>query len=314
MNSVFNTKNKYLIVIAGPTAIGKTNMALEVADYFKGEIFSADSRQLYREMNIGTAKPSEDILKKVKHHFINHISINEPYSVGKYEAEIHSELENYFKTQNFAVLTGGTGLYIRSVLEGLDTFPDVDEKIMISLNQRLLEEGLTTLSEELAEKDPVYFAKVDTQNPRRIIRALSVIQANGTPYSEYLKTTPERKKSFIPIEILLELPRETLYSRINERVDIMISEGLVDEARSLFSLRHLSALQTVGYQELFEYFEGTLTLESAIELIKRNSRRYAKRQITWFGKYGNWTNFDPAQKVAVINFIKTVAEKSEHEF
>ena len=295
--------NKYLLVIAGPTAVGKTSTSLHIAKEMGIEIFSADSRQFYREMTIGTAKPSSNELKQVKHHFINNLSIAENYSVGDFERDCINQLESYFENNDFAILTGGTGLYIKAVCEGLDDFPDIEPKYREDLNLLFEEKGIEILQEELKEKDPIYFAEADIQNPHRLIRALEIIRATGKTFSSYRKKNL-KQRSFNPIYIALNLERSALYERINQRVDLMIREGLVDEAKKLFPEREKNALQTVGYKELFEHFENKHSLEEAIELIKRNTRRYAKRQTTWFKNAGKYRFFEPSDIEEILQFIK----------
>ena len=295
-------KQKYLIVIAGATAVGKSTMAIQVAQHFQTEIISADSRQCYQEMTIGTAKPSVQELEMVKHHFIDCLSIQDTYSAGDYEREYLTKCDSLFQKYDVLILCGGTGLFIDALCNGLDFFPEVspaDKAHFIDLFEK---EGLTSLQERLRADDPEYATVVDIQNPHRLIRALSVIKASGKKYSSFLNQ-PKAKRSFECIPILLEMDREALYERINLRVDQMISNGLVEEARSLFQYRKNNSLQTVGYQELFRHFEGEISLSKAIELIKRNSRRYAKRQMTWFRRNKDWTSFPSTASSQIIKFI-----------
>ncbi|MBK9734197.1 MAG: tRNA (adenosine(37)-N6)-dimethylallyltransferase MiaA [Saprospiraceae bacterium] len=296
-------KNKFIVVIAGPTAVGKTAVAIRLAERFGAEIFSADSRQVYKEMSIGTAKPKKQELEKIKHHFIDQISIIEKYSVGKFEMEIRDELKSYFKHHDVAIVTGGTGLYIRALVEGLDDFPDIPDYVQTKYNNILISDGLEGLQSLLLERDPEYYNIVDLGNARRLSRALCVIEVSGKKFSSFHKM--ERKK-LIPyhiIEILLELPKDVLYERINTRVDEMMQLGLVEEAHKLISFKGTQALETVGYQELFQYFDNKITLENAVDLIKQNSRRYAKRQITWFRKFGLWTSFSPYDFEGIEHFV-----------
>jgi tRNA dimethylallyltransferase len=304
MSNTKTNKNKFLIVVAGPTAVGKTAVALQLAKLFDAEIFSADSRQLYAEMNIGTAKPTEVELAVVKHHFINHISIHKKYSAGQYEQEINAELSHYFENRDVAILSGGTGLYIKVLLEGLDELPDVPDEIMEAYNQKFESLGIEALLEELSEKDPLYYDKVDKANHRRVIRSLTVMASSGKPYSSFLSEQKNKTLPFIVIPILLELPREELYERINTRVEIMLSQGLKEEVEQLYAYKGLQALETVGYQELFDWMDGAQSYESAISLIKQNSRRYAKRQITWFKKHGSWVTFSPNDSQKIIKFVE----------
>jgi len=297
------TQKRYLIVIGGPTAIGKTSVAIRVANYFGIEIISADSRQFYKEMNIGTAKPTVAELAQAPHHFINNLSINDTYSVGDYEREVLDKLEQLFEGYEAAILAGGSGLFIRAICEGLDEFPTVPDSIRDRWTAQLETDGIEQLQTALQEKDPLYYAEVDINNPRRLIRALSVIEVSGQPFSTFRNQAP-KERPFEIIPILLEMDRMRLYARINQRVDLMMEEGLVAEASKLHPLRHLNALQTVGYEELFNYFEEKITLEEAVELIKRNSRRYAKRQMTWFRKKPYWQRFDATDVDGLLRFLR----------
>jgi len=294
---------KLLIVIGGPTASGKTSIAIKLAKMTGAEIISADSRQVYKEMSIGTAKPDIKEMDGVKHHFISNVSIHDEYNVGKYEKEVVSFLDKYFKTNDIAILVGGTGLYINAVLNGLNEFPEVAPEIKEKLNLLFQQHGIFYLQEELKKMDSKYYDKVDLDNPHRLIRALSVIYSGKKPYSFYLdKEKPKRK--FESKRIMLDLPRELLYERINNRVDIMLENGLENEARELFELKHLKALQTVGYSELFNYFEGNIDRETAIDLVKRNSRRYAKRQLTWFRNKGDWKMISPNSFEKILEYLE----------
>ena len=295
-------KDNILIVIAGATATGKTSIAVKLAKNLRCDVISADSRQIYKEMSIGTAKPSKDEMADVKHHFIDHVSIFDSYNAGIYEKEVIEFLEQYYTNNQIAILCGGTGLYIEAVLNGLDKFPDIPDKIQQKYNNIYKERGLEYLQDELKRKDKKYFDTVDVYNPHRLIRALSVIDHTGNKFSDFLKSK-SKKRNFRSVNIRLDLPRDLLYQRINNRVDIMIKRGLEQEALSLYPFREQKALQTVGYKELFEYFDGKISLDEAIELIKRNSRRYAKRQITWFNNRGKWTAFDPGEIREILHFI-----------
>ncbi len=301
-NSFHN--KKFLIVVAGPTASGKTSLALTIAQKYNCEIFSCDSRQIYKEMTIGTAKPSDHQLAMVKHHFINHKSISDSYDVGQYVDELATKLEFYFATNDIALWVGGTGLYFNSFIQGIDEFPDLKPHILEDLEKLFLEEGLKPLQELLLKHDPDYYHNVDLNNSRRVIRALSVCLSSGQPYSLFLgrkKSSLSQEVELIPI--LLNPHREKLYETINLRVDSMINDGLVAEALSLHNQKDLRALDTVGYRELFDHFEGKTSLQEAIEKIKIHSRRYAKRQVTWFKKYGKWCEF---QEVDVSNIIQEI--------
>ncbi len=277
------TSKPLLLAVVGPTAIGKTVKAIELAEHFKTEIISADSRQFYKEMQIGTAVPSKDELARAKHHFIQHISIETNYTVGDFERDALAKLTEMFKDRSVVILVGGSGLYINAVLDGLDQFPEVDTNIRIELNRRYQEEGINYLQEQLQQLDPDYYGQVDLQNPHRLIRALEICLATGKPYSGFRKQQ-KAKRDFDIAMIGLEAEREVVYDRINRRVDIMMSEGLLDEAKKLYPFNELNALQTVGYKELFKYLDGQWDLPFAVEEIKKNSRRFAKRQFTWFKK------------------------------
>ena len=300
MQKIQNTKT--LISIVGPTAIGKTNLAIEVAKHFQSEIISCDSRQFFKEMKIGTAVPSEEELAEVKHHFIQNISIHEKYSVGDFERDGLAFLDNYFETNDICVMVGGSGLYEKAITVGFDEFPDVDPKIREDLNNELAEFGIEKLQKELEEVDPKYFEEVDIFNKQRVTRALEIYRASCLPFSHF-RNQDLNKRPFNIIKIGLELPREEMYDRINRRVDIMMNEGLLNEAKNLFPLKDLNALQTVGYRELFDFFEEKITLDFAIEEIKKNTRRFAKRQMTWFKKDETVNWFSPFEQENIINFI-----------
>jgi tRNA dimethylallyltransferase len=278
-----NSANKTLIVIAGPTAVGKTAIAIQVAKHYNTVVLSADSRQFYREMSIGTAKPDADELAAVKHHFIDSHSIQENFSVGDFEKQALALLDELFKEYDAVVMAGGSGLYIKAVCEGFDNLPVADPGIRHKLNQDFTELGIRHLQERLKEVDPDYYEQVDIQNPQRLIRALEVFETTGKPISYYRKSTVN-KRPFNVVKIGLNLPRDILYQQINYRVDKMIELGLIDEVKSLIPHRSLNALNTVGYSELFDHFDGNIDLESALELIKQNTRHFAKRQLTWFRK------------------------------
>jgi len=274
---------KKLIVIAGPTAVGKTATAIRLAQQLKTEIISADSRQFYNEMSIGTAKPDAEELSQAKHHFIDSHSITDNFTVGNFEKEALLLLDELFKTHDQLIMVGGSGLFIQAVTQGFDNLPAANPEIREKLNQEFAEKGIEHLQQKLKEADPDYYNKVDLNNPQRLIRALEVFQATGKSFSSYRKATVNTRP-FESIKIVLDLPREELYDRINRRVDIMIEQGLVEEVRSLLPYRQLNALNTVGYSELFDYFDGKTDLPAAIDLIKQNTRRFAKRQLTWFRK------------------------------
>ncbi len=296
-------RQKHLIVIGGATATGKTATALAVAKHFGAEILSADSRQFYREMSIGTAKPTPDELAQVPHHFINSLSITQPYTVGDFETQALAVLDELYQKSDCALLVGGSGLFIRALCDGLDEFPEVPNEIVKEYEAKLGAEGIASLQEELKQLDPAYFQQVDLQNSHRLIRALSVCRASGQPFSSFRKNE-KKQRYFKPIYVLLDMERPVLYERINHRVDLMMANGLEAEARALYPYRHLNALQTVGYQELFEYFEGKCSLPVAVENVKMNSRRYAKRQSTWFRKDSHWAVFHPIDVSAIFAFIQ----------
>lgn len=293
-----------LVCILGPTAIGKTAVSIKIASTFSSEIISADSRQFYKEMSIGTAVPSAEELAAAPHHFIQNRSIFEEYNVGDFEKDAIKKLDELFLKNNIVVMVGGSGLYIDAVTKGLDSFPEIPSEIREELNNQFHKEGIETLQKQLKEVDPEYYQKVDIQNQHRIIRALEVFKTTGLPYSSYLnKEKPARK--FDTIYIGLTAEREIIYNRINNRVDIMMHEGLLEEAKSLFTHKNLNALQTVGYRELFSYFDDEFTKEFAVEEIKKNTRRFAKRQGTWFRKNTEIQWFDFNEDYSkIISFIK----------
>ena len=296
-------KKPNLIVIAGPTAVGKTSVSIEIAKHFSAEIISADSRQLYRELEIGTAVPSLEELKQVKHHFIQSNSIDHPVSAGEYEKLAISKIEQLFLKHNTLILTGGSGLFIDAVTKGIDdSFPSAEPKIREELESMLESNGIQWLQQKLKELDENYYKKVDLNNPRRLIRALEICLSTKKPYSSLLKNK-SKIRSFNCIKICLNIDRVDLYERINNRVDSMLSLGLLEEVKSLYPKKHLVSLKTVGYSELFDFLEGKLKLEEAIELIKRNSRRYAKRQITWFKRDSNYLWLNPNN---IENIIKEI--------
>jgi len=275
--------NKTLIVIAGPTASGKTAAGIELANRLGTEIISADSRQFYREMSIGTAKPTISELAQAKHHFINSHNITDKFNVGDFEQQGLTLLDELFKTRDHVLLVGGSGLYIKAICEGFDQLPDIDPDIRERLNTELALKGIEHLQEKLKEVDPDYYAQVDIHNPQRIIRALEVFEGSGQPFSSFLKANLN-KRPFNIVKYGLLWPREELYNRINLRVDMMMGEGLVDEVKSLLPYRHLNALNTVGYTEIFDYLDGKTDLPTAVAAIKQNTRHFAKRQMTWFNK------------------------------
>ncbi len=308
---------KYLIVIGGPTASGKTKAAIKVANHFGVEIISADSRQFYREMEIGTAKPDAEELAQAPHHFVNNLSIHDEYTAGDFEREVIPFLDKLYESYDVAILAGGSGFFIQAVIEGLDDFPEVPKEIRAQIEKDFEEKGLAYLQKQVKAVEPEYFEIMDNKNPHRLIRALSVYKASGKPFSSFLYQDP-KIRNFEPIFICLEMQRPFLYNRINKRVDKMMNNGLLKEAMSLYPFKHLTPLQTVGYSELFDYFDGKTSLPAAVELIKRNSRRYAKRQMTWFRKKTYWNRFYAKDPDAIIKFvtlrIQADLEKAEREY
>lgn len=292
-------KTKYLIVVAGPTAVGKTKLAIELAKYYKTEILSTDSRQFYKEMSIGTAKPTQEEQEEVAHHMIDFLSIHQNYNVKQFEEDALQILEHIFSKKNIAIATGGSGLYIKTLCEGIDEMPEISTETRNKWQKKLQEEGMSALLSILKNVDPAYYQQADLQNPRRVLRALEVFSDTGIPYSAFRKSATNKNtqaRNFKVIKLGLTRERTQLYERINERVESMIENGLLEEARSLHPYHDLNALQTVGYQELFPYFDHQYDLEEAVSLIKRNSRRYAKRQMTWFRKASNMQWFDITEK------------------
>ena len=289
-----------LIVVSGPTAIGKTELSLQLARKLDCDIISADSRQIYREMNIGTAKPTLQELEAAKHHFINFKSIREYYSAGRFEVDVLKLLSSYRK--GTILMTGGSGLYIKAVCEGIDEFPAPDLTLRNNLQIKFEEKGLDHLTDELKSLDYDTWESIDLKNPKRVIKALEVIQQTGRKYSE-LKSNAKKSRDFEILKIGLDMPRGDLFNRINLRVDRMLEAGLLDEVQSLLPFRDLTALQTVGYTEFFEYFDGKYNLDEAIRLFKRNTRRYAKRQLTWFRKDENIHWFSPDNYEQILSLI-----------
>jgi len=303
------TQQKTLIVIAGPTAVGKTDTAIQLARHYNTVILSADSRQFYREMSIGTAKPNANELAAVKHYFIDSHSITEKFSVGDFEKEALVLLDELFTIHDVVILAGGSGLYIKAVCEGFDELPTADPGIRHRLNQDFTEKGIVYLQDKLRVADPDYYNEVDIHNPQRLIRALEVFETTGKPFSSF-RTATVNRRSFNVIKFGLNLPRELLYQRINQRVDIMVEQGLVEEVRSLLPYRHLNALNTVGYSELFDYLDGKTDLEIAIELIKQNTRHFAKRQLTWFRKDKEFIWLEPGDLGEIISQVGNKTHKS----
>lgn len=295
--------NKYLITIVGATAIGKTALSIKLAQHFNTEIISCDSRQFYREMTIGTAVPDAEELASAKHYFIQNRSIFDDYSVGQFEKDAINKLDDLFQNHDVVIMVGGSGLYVDAVLKGLDNFPDIDENIRKDLKEKLAQGGIEPLQNQLKELDVDTYHKIDLGNHQRVIRALEICIGTGKKYSSFL-TDKEAKRNFTPITIGLAADREIIYNRINQRVDIMLKNGLLDEAKNLFKHRELNAMKTVGYKELFKYFENEWSLDFAVSEIKKNTRRFAKRQGTWFRRNESikWFDYKDATE-EVIAFI-----------
>ena len=298
-----SSKRGTLIVIGGPTGSGKSALAVEIAKHFGAPIISTDSRQVYRGMAIGTAQPTTEELAAVKHYFIADREVEDDFNCGRYEVEALALLDKLFTEYEYVVAVGGSGLYIQALCSGMDDLPEADEKIRAGLKQRLEQEGLDSLVGELQRLDPAYAEVVDRCNPARVMRALEVCISTGRPYSEQRSGTIT-ERPFNIIKIATDMPRDILYERINKRVDIMVEDGLVEEVRNLYPKRELNALQTVGYRELFDYFDGKCSLNEAIELIKRNSRRYAKRQMTWFRRDEGFRWFAPSDIENIVKYIQ----------
>ena len=296
--------SKTLISIVGPTGIGKTALSVKLAEHFKTEIISSDSRQFFKEMTIGTAVPSSEELSSVRHHFIQHIFINDTYNVGRFEKEAIVKLEELFKNKDVIIMVGGSGLYSNAVVNGIDDFPDIPKTIREELNLRLKTEGIKVLQSQLKALDTISFNTIAIDNPQRLIRALEICIGTGKPYSSFLSKN-RVTRPFKTISIGVKAEREIIYERINRRVDIMVESGLVNEAKSLLPHKYLNALNTVGYKELFKYLEGEWTLEFAISEIKKNTRRFAKRQLTWYRKDESIMWFDYLEDVnQIISYIK----------
>ena len=300
------TSNNYLITIVGPTAIGKTALSIQLANHFKSAIISCDSRQFYKEMTIGTAVPDKEELAAAEHHFIQNRSIFEDYNVGSFERDALAKLNDLFKENPIQIMVGGSGLYVDAVLKGLDYFPEVDPKIREDLTLKLEKEGVEVLQEQLKELDPETYNVIELQNPKRVMRALEVCIGSGIPYSTF-KNKPKAPRNFTSIKIGLDADRTIIYNRINMRVDIMMENGLLEEAKNLYPHKSLNALQTVGYRELFSYFDGDFTKEFAISEIKKNTRRFAKRQGTWFKRDETTLWFDYQTDINTI--IAKISDK-----
>jgi tRNA dimethylallyltransferase len=296
-------KKNFLLVLSGPTAVGKTDLSITLARHFNTEIISADSRQFFKELNIGVAKPSQEQLHAVPHHFVDFISIEDNYDAATFEKEALQVLQELFESKKIVIVTGGSGLYLDALCKGFDEIPKTEPGIREELNKVFTEKGLTYIQELLKENDPDYYDRVDLNNSQRIIRALEVSISSGRPYSSYRKSSL-KERNFNVIHIGIYRQREELYKRINDRVDQMIQSGLEAEARALLPYSKLNALQTVGYRELFDYFNGLVSLETAKEAIKQNTRRYAKRQMTWFRKNPEIVWFLPEELEKIIRFVE----------
>lgn len=291
-----------LIVITGPTAVGKTELCMELAQWLNVPIINADSRQMFRELKIGTAAPTDKQLQQVRHYFVGNLSISDYYSASMYEQDVNKLLAELFTTSNYALLTGGSMMYIDAVCNGIDDIPTVDETTRQLMKQRLAEEGLEALVEELKQLDPEHYEVVDRQNPRRVVHALEICHMTGKTYTSFRKAE-KKQHPFQIVKIGLNRDRSELYERINLRVDKMIQNGLVEEARNLTSYRHANALNTLGYKELFNYFDGIWNLDEAIERIKGNTRRYARKQLTWFKRDATMRWFHPNDVELIKNYI-----------
>lgn len=295
-------RQKTLIVITGPTAVGKTELCLDVASHFGIPIINADSRQIYRELKIGTAAPTEAQLRQVRHYFVGSLSIDDYYSASLYEQQVLELLDELFKTSDYALLSGGSMMYIDAVCNGIDDIPTVDEETRTLLKKRLAEEGLEALCEQLRELDPEHYDIVDKQNPRRVVHALEICLMTGRTYTSF-RTNERKQRPFNIRKVAINRPREELYERINHRVDLMMEQGLLEEVRSLYPKRHLNALNTVGYKELFTYLDGEWSLYEAVERLKGNTRRYARKQLTWFKRDEAVTWFTPSDEAGIIDYL-----------
>lgn len=294
--------DKTLIVITGPTAVGKTQLCLDIARHFDIPVINADSRQIYKELSIGTAKPTDAEMQGIKHYFVGTLSLHDYYSASLFEQQAIEVLEDLFKTGNYALMSGGSMMYIDAVCDGIDDIPTIDDLTRETMKRRLNEEGLERLCEELQRLDPEYYAIVDRQNPKRVVHALEICTMTGKTYTSFRKRA-KKERPFRIVKIGLNRDREELYGRINARVDQMMQQGLLKEATSFYNLKSLNALNTVGYKELFNYLEGRWSLDEAVERIKGNTRRYARKQLTWYKKDPNIRWFHPDQKEDIINYI-----------
>ena len=299
---------KTLLVIVGPTAVGKTDLCLQLAMHYRTEIVSADSRQFYKEMEVGTAKPSLEMRSEVKHHLVDHLSIQEQYTVKDFENDALKAIEEIHRNSNVAILAGGSGLFVKVVCEGIDEIPEIPVEVRATLDKELSERGLNRLLEELAAADPAYFEVVAKENPQRIIRALEVIRYTKKPFSSF-RSNKKADRPFKIVKVGLNMEREKLYDRINQRMDEMIANGLFEEAGRLFPFRNLNALKTVGYTEVFGAIEEKYNHDEAVRLLKRNSRRYAKRQLTWFSKDESIRWFHPDRFSDIATYVNKAVGK-----
>lgn len=293
---------KTLIVITGPTAVGKTDLCLDLARHFNIPIINADSRQIFRDLKIGTAAPDEEQLRQVRHYFVGTLKLEDYYSASLYEQQVMALLEELFLDSDFALLSGGSMMYIDAVCNGIDDIPTVDDKTRTTMKRRLQEEGLEALCEELQRLDPEHYAIVDRKNPRRVVHALEICHMTGRTYTSF-RTSQHSSRPFRIVKMALTRPREELYNRINARVDKMMQQGLLEEARRLLPYSHMNALNTVGYKEMFAYLNNMWTLDEAVERMKGNTRRYARKQLTWFKKDNDVTWFSPNDKELIIKHI-----------
>jgi len=304
-----DAKQKYVIAVVGTTAIGKTSLAIKLAKKYDTEILSVDSRQFFKEMSVGTAVPSKEELAEVPHHFIKNLSIFDSYSVGDFERDALKKIEELHQKKDVVILVGGSGLYLNAVLNGLDYFPTVDQQIRIDLKNELQEKGIVSLQKKLKELDEISYNSIAIDNPQRLIRALEICIGSGKKYASFLNKN-KNKREFKSIKIGLTADRQIIYDRINKRVDLMVKQGLIEEAKSVYPYKHLNALQTVGYRELFSFFDGKIDKEFAISEIKKNTRRFAKRQITWFKKDAEIMWFDYNENSKIINkYIESILQK-----
>lgn len=299
------SSDKTLIVITGPTAVGKTALCLDIARHFRIPIINADSRQIYREMRIGTACPTDEEMQQVRHYFVGTLSLTDYYSASLYEQQVMELLDNLFSNSDYALMAGGCMMYIDAVCNGIDDIPTVDDETRATLKRRLADEGLEALVEQLRQLDPEHYETVDRQNPRRVVHALEICLMTGRTYTSFRKAQ-RKQRPFRILKTGLNRERGQLYARINSRVDQMMADGLLEEATTLYPQREANALNTVGYKELFDYIDGRWTLEEAVERIKGNTRRYARKQLTWFKRDSEMRWFHPDDEQAIIDYIEAI--------